>query len=96
MHNDIYLVWETSPRVWDDIPSESQDFMKKYLESYPERPMVKLKLGQNIETEWRGKWWRTKVIEVDASLVLMRFEIDQKTEWIEVQIENNVDINHFL
>jgi len=75
-------VWETSPGVWDDIPSESRDFVKKYLESYPERPMVKLQSGQMVKTEWKGKWWLARVLQVDASLVQMYFDADGRSEWI--------------
>lgn len=81
-HKDIFLVWETSPRIWEDVPSESRDFVKKYLESYPERPMVKLQTGQMVKTEWKGKWWLARVIQVDASLVQMHFDADRRTEWI--------------
>ncbi|KAL0130171.1 hypothetical protein PUN28_002046 [Cardiocondyla obscurior] len=82
VHNNIFLVWETSPRIWEDLPSESREFVKKYLESYPERPMVKLQRGQMVKTEWKGKWWIAKVIQVDASLVQMHFIADERTEWI--------------
>ncbi|XP_012530724.1 histone-lysine N-methyltransferase eggless isoform X2 [Monomorium pharaonis] len=82
IHNDIFLVWETSPRIWEDIPSESREFVKKYLESYPERPMVKLQPGQMVKTEWNGKWWLARVVQVDASLVQMHFDADRRTEWI--------------
>ncbi|KYM98922.1 PREDICTED: histone-lysine N-methyltransferase SETDB1 [Cyphomyrmex costatus] len=82
VHNDILLVWETSPRIWEDIPSESREFVKKYLESYPERPMVKLQPGQMVKTEWNGKWWLARVLLVDASLVQMYFDADKRTEWI--------------
>lgn len=56
--------------------------MKKYLESYPERPMVKLQPDQMVKTEWKGKWWLAKVMQVDASLVQMHFNADRRTEWI--------------
>lgn len=75
-------MWETSPRIWEDIPSESREFVKKYLESYPERPMVKLQPGQMVKTEWKGKWWLARVVQVDASLVQMHFDADKRTEWI--------------
>ena len=45
------------------------------LPQYPERPMVKLSVGQVVRTEWEGKWWVTRVQEVDASLVRLRFEV---------------------
>lgn len=81
-HKDVYLIWESSLRVWEDVPLESREFVKKYLESYPERPMVKLQCDQMVKTEWKGKWWLAKVVQVDASLVQMHFEADGRTEWI--------------
>lgn len=82
-HKDILLVWEISlGRVWEDVPNESREFVKKYLESYPERPMVKLQTGQVVKTEWKGKWWLARVVQVDASLVQMYFDADKRTEWI--------------
>ncbi|XP_070168553.1 histone-lysine N-methyltransferase eggless isoform X1 [Polyergus mexicanus] len=81
-HKDIFLVWEISLRIWEDVPNESRDFVKKYLESYPERPMVKLQTGQMVKTEWKGKWWLARVVQVDASLVQMHFDADKRTEWI--------------
>lgn len=56
--------------------------MKKYLETYPERPMVKLQTGQIFKTEWKGKWWIGEVIQVDASLVQLYFQADNRYEWI--------------
>ncbi|KAJ8687450.1 hypothetical protein QAD02_023244 [Eretmocerus hayati] len=82
IHKHIFLVCESSPRVWEDIPPESRDFVRKYMESYPERPMVKLQQGQVVKTEWNGKWWVARVKEVDASLVQMHFDADNRTEWI--------------
>lgn len=81
-HENIYLVWESSPHVWEDVPSDSRDFVKKYLETYPERPMVKLQPEQIVKTEWKGKWWIAKVLQVDGSLVQMYFDADGRTEWI--------------
>ncbi len=41
--------------------------------AYPSRPMVLLKVGQIIKTEWEGTWWKSKVEEVDGSLVKILF-----------------------
>ncbi|XP_046146084.1 histone-lysine N-methyltransferase eggless [Osmia bicornis bicornis] len=81
-HRHIYLVAESSSKVWEDIPNESRDFVKKYIQTYPERPMVKLQKGQVVKTEWNGKWWVARVVQVDASLVQMHFDADGRTEWI--------------
>lgn len=81
-HQDIYVVTESSPRVWDDLPIQSRDFVKNYLDKYPEIPMTKLSPDQRIKTEWMGKWWMARVVQVDANLVQMYFEADKRTEWI--------------
>lgn len=44
--------------------------------------MVRLHKGQTVKTEWNGKWWTAKVMEVDASLALMYFPSDKRSEWI--------------
>lgn len=51
----VYPVVESSVDVWDDINGESKAFIKKYLMSYPDRPMVKFKRQQKVSTEYSGK-----------------------------------------
>ncbi|XP_060080758.1 histone-lysine N-methyltransferase SETDB1-B-like [Ylistrum balloti] len=75
------VLWQSS-NVWEDIHPDSQEFIKEYLKQYPERPMVRLQKGQMVKTEWNGKWWTAKVMEVDASLVKMYFLADKRVEWI--------------
>nr|CAD7591759.1 unnamed protein product [Timema genevievae] len=81
-HEKILLVCESSKQVWEDIHPDSRDFVRKYLEQYPERPMVKLQQGQIVKTEWSGKWWIARVVEVDGSMVKMHFDADNRSEWI--------------
>lgn len=80
--NEIHMVYLTSTNVWEDMYADSRDFIKEYLQQYPERPMVRLQQGQNIKVEWNAQWWTAKVLEVNASLVNMFFEADKRTEWI--------------
>ncbi|KAJ8299143.1 hypothetical protein KUTeg_023203 [Tegillarca granosa] len=80
--DDIHKVFYQSLNVWEDIMPDSQEFIKEYLKQYPERPMVRLHKGQTVKTEWNGRWWTAKVIEVDASLVKMFFLADKRIEWI--------------
>ena len=54
-HEDVRVVCKASGDVWDDIHPNSKEFIKQYLEQYPERPMVKLTVGQVVKTEWDGK-----------------------------------------
>ncbi|XP_021950413.1 histone-lysine N-methyltransferase eggless isoform X1 [Folsomia candida] len=79
---DILLIYEYSKEVWSDVHPDSAEFIKSYLTKYPERPMVRLTLGQVVTTEWNGKWWVARVTELDCSLVKMQFENDGRCEWI--------------
>lgn len=81
-HSQVHLVCEVSKAVWEDIHPDSKEFIKSYLQQYPERPMVKLQTGQVVKTEWNGKWWIANVVQVDGSLVKMHFSADKRTEWI--------------
>ncbi|XP_025086880.1 histone-lysine N-methyltransferase eggless-like isoform X2 [Pomacea canaliculata] len=79
---ELHKVYYQSENVWEDIHPDSQEFIKEYLKQYPERPMVRLMKDQVVKTEWNGRWWTAKVMEVDASLVKMYFQADKRTEWI--------------
>ncbi|KAL4224511.1 hypothetical protein ACF0H5_015212 [Mactra antiquata] len=81
-NKEIHKVFLQSKNVWEDIHPDSKDFIRDYLAQYPERPMVRLYKGQTVKTEWNGKWWTAKVQEVDASLALMYFPADARSEWI--------------
>ncbi|XP_072034491.1 histone-lysine N-methyltransferase SETDB1-B-like isoform X2 [Amphiura filiformis] len=80
--DDMFLVYQPATNVWEDDMGDSRDFIMRYLKRYPERPMVRLAVGQWAKTEWNGVWWRAKVKEVDGSLALMHFESDNREEWI--------------
>lgn len=70
---EIIVVF-TVKHTWEDIEDAScRDFIEEYITAYPSRPMVLLKVGQIIKTEWEGTWWRSKVEEVDGSLVKILF-----------------------
>ncbi len=79
-HDEIRVVARQSKDVWDDVHVNSKEFVRKYLLQYPERPMVKMTVGQVVRTEWEGRWLVTRVQEVDASLVRLRFEVDGRVE----------------
>ncbi|XP_072536590.1 histone-lysine N-methyltransferase SETDB1-B isoform X2 [Salminus brasiliensis] len=80
---ELYPVCRPLQKSWEDIEDEScRDFIQEYITAYPNRPMVLLKPGQIIKTEWEGTWWRSRVEEVDGSLVKMLFLDDKRSEWI--------------
>lgn len=66
--------FQTVKKAWEDIEDVScRDFIEEYITAYPNRPMVLLKNGQLIKTEWEGTWWKSRVEEVDGSLVKILF-----------------------
>ncbi|XP_055641040.1 histone-lysine N-methyltransferase eggless [Toxorhynchites rutilus septentrionalis] len=82
-HGDVRVVCEESKEVWMDIHPHSQEFIKNYLANFrSQRPMVQVKVGQRIITEWKGKWIYAKVVDIDASLVQLHFPDDNRYEWI--------------
>lgn len=82
-HGDVRVVCEESKEVWADIHPHSQEFIKAYLQNFrSQRPMVQVKVGQRIITEWKGKWIYAKVVDIDASLVQLYFPDDNRHEWI--------------
>ncbi|XP_037507463.1 histone-lysine N-methyltransferase SETDB1 isoform X1 [Rhipicephalus sanguineus] len=78
----VYVMCGSSPNVWEDMYRDVREFVRNYLEKYPERPMLRLRKGQTVKTEWNGSWWMARVLTVDSSLVKMSFEADNRTEWI--------------
>nr|CAH8853490.1 unnamed protein product [Trichobilharzia regenti] len=79
--NEIFRICHQSKENWKEATESSQEFIKRYLAQYPQRPMVRLKHGQTIETELDGIWIKATVEAVDASLALIKFSKNH-TEWI--------------
>lgn len=80
---ELYPVCRPLKKTWEDIEDVScRDFVEEYITAYPNRPMVLLKSGQLIKTEWEGTWWKSRVEEVDGSLVKILFLDDKRCEWI--------------
>lgn len=80
---DLYPVCRPLSRTWEDIEDAScREFIEEYITAYPSRPMVLLKEGQLIKTEWEGTWWKSRVEEVEGSLVKILFLDDKRSEWI--------------
>ena len=86
-HEDIRVVcMQTENSVWEDVHPNSREFVKKYLQQYPERPMVKLSAGQTVSVESEGTWWNAKVEAVDASLVKVLFSVNNR--WVLLRNRN--------
>lgn len=81
--DNIRLVCSPSANVWEDVYPDSSEFIKSYLDQYKtQRPMVQVKRGQRMITEWNSEWTQARVLEIDGSLVHMLFENAKRSEWI--------------
>lgn len=81
--DNVRLICCPSENVWEDVYQDAADFIKSYLEQYKtQRPMVQVKRGQRMITEWNSEWTHARVHDIDGSLVLMFFENAKRTEWI--------------
>ncbi|XP_026812742.1 histone-lysine N-methyltransferase eggless-like [Rhopalosiphum maidis] len=81
-HQDIRLTARRSNQVWNDVHLDSKEFIKSYLEKYPERQMVKLTNQHSVRAEYKNQWQMAKVLEVDSSLVKLYFPDFKFSEWI--------------
>lgn len=83
-HKDIRLVCDESANMSNDIHKNIREFVKVYLQKYPERQMVKFNKKQIVFTDLNNQWCLAKVMNLDASLVQLKFlNIKNKhTEWI--------------
>ncbi|KAB7505127.1 Histone-lysine N-methyltransferase eggless, partial [Armadillidium nasatum] len=81
-HSDIRIVAQDNINVWEDVEKRSQSFIKNYLETYPEKTMIRLQKYCYVQTELSGLFYRAQVIELDCSLAKMFFPVQKKYEWL--------------
>lgn len=83
IQENIRVVCGFSKNVWEDVYQGSSEFIKSYLKQFSgRRPMVQIRKGQHMTTEWNGKWLTARAHNVDGSLVQMFFEDSKRLEWI--------------
>lgn len=82
-HKHIRLiVHQNFDQLWRDVHPNSRDFIRNYLEKYPERQMVRLTNDHTVRAEFENEWHSAKVLEVDASLVKLYFIEKDCIEWL--------------
>ncbi|XP_040909507.1 histone-lysine N-methyltransferase SETDB1-B-like [Toxotes jaculatrix] len=79
----FHLVCRPLTDPLDDIPDIThKNFMKEYLDSWPDPPQTQYKVGQLIDAEFDGVQQRCEVQVVDSSLIQVVFQKDQHKEWV--------------
>lgn len=82
-HKDVRLLCCQSKEVSDDVHVNIREFIKTYLEEYPERKMVNFNKKQIVRAELNSNWSLAKVVNTDASLVQLKFmNKENKIEWM--------------
>ncbi|EDV19881.1 uncharacterized protein TRIADDRAFT_61660 [Trichoplax adhaerens] len=80
---EIYRVIDAEGNdFWNDLKFEMREFVHRYLEIYPNIPMIDCKIGQKVILEREGKWLNAKIIDIDGNLLKIIFENDKRTEWV--------------
>uniref|UniRef100_A0A1I8HR48 Histone-lysine N-methyltransferase n=1 Tax=Macrostomum lignano TaxID=282301 RepID=A0A1I8HR48_9PLAT len=81
--SDVRRVLQQTPQNWREVAENSQDFVRAYLDRFPNRTMLRLRPGLTIRVELRGEWLTAVVERVDASLVQVRFPTRSgRLEWL--------------
>ena len=81
---EVREVLESSEKVWNDVHENLRLFIFEYLQSQTkrQRALLNVRPNQQLPVERRGAWSKAVVIEIDCSLVKMRFREDNNVEWI--------------
>lgn len=80
--NEVLIVCQSSKDVWNDVHPNMYDFIKDYINRWPDWPLVKLQVGARVSTEWNGMWMISEILEIYDKLARVRFENDGREEWI--------------
>lgn len=83
-HENTRVVCECTENVWELIEEPgAKTFIEGYVkELKKKRPIMQVRKGLRIKTEFAGKWYDAIVNATDDSLVQMFFEEHKRYEWI--------------
>lgn len=76
-HQHVRLVVKRGPQIWDDCHQDIREFVRSYLDLYPENPMVRLAVSQKVKTEWNSKLWRGKFTRKLSTLACSSMVADE-------------------
>ena len=81
-HSELRVVYKANSDVWMDIDPGTRDFVKLYMQQFPNRTMVKLSEGDHIKADLHGEWLDAEVTDVDNSLAEITFPDNGGCEWM--------------
>lgn len=81
---EVREILESSENVWEDVHENLRQFIFDYLQSQTmcQRALLNVRVQQQLPVERHGAWRKATVVEIDCSVVKMRFPEDNSVEWI--------------
>ncbi|XP_065326711.1 dual specificity protein kinase CLK2 isoform X4 [Pelmatolapia mariae] len=96
----MHMVCKPLENPLDDILDEKHKlFMQTYIKKWPYPPMTQYHVGQTVNVERNGFLQRSKVLEIDCSLMEVVFLDDDHKEWIHRgsnRLEQMISVNENL
>ncbi|CAI5691037.1 unnamed protein product [Oreochromis niloticus] len=96
----MHMVCKPLENPLDDILDEKHKlFMQNYIKKWPYPPMTQYHVGQTVNVERNGFLQRSKVLEIDCSLMEVVFLDDDLKEWIHRgsnRLEQMITVNENL
>jgi len=71
----VYPIFNLFKTPLERLDFDHVHFMNNYFDFYPERVMVKLEQNEMVTAYINNKWHQCKVLEIDASLVRLQFDL---------------------
>ena len=65
-----------------DLNEDHLKFVGRYFENYPQKAVVKLIKDHVLKVFYNGRWQTARVTELDCSLVKLKFEDINHSEWL--------------
>lgn len=57
-------------------------FLQQYFESYPERLLIRLAVGETVDLYLGNKWYKSSVLDVDVALVKLELKFEVIKDYI--------------
>jgi hypothetical protein len=80
--NEAFQVFEPYMMPVNQINEHHLEFLYRYFLQYPEKAMMRLHKDNVIQANYKNKWYKTRVVNVDCSLVRLHFEGTEHSEWL--------------
>jgi len=81
-HTDLRRVVKASSDVWLDVDKGNRQFVKDYIQEFPTRRMLRLKVGDTLRVEQGGRLVEARITTVDEAMAGVTFAEEEEEEWV--------------